>query len=56
MYKLEATGRGIIRQSDKAFIPEAAGNVDWRDYLAWLAVTELKREGKLPGSFRAVRP
>ena len=27
----------IIRLSDKAFIPQAEGNTDYQEYLAWLA-------------------
>lgn len=53
MYKLEATGRGIIRQSDKAFIPEAAGNVDWRDYLAWLAAGNTPEPAQTPEEIAA---
>ncbi len=36
MYKLNPFG-GVVRLSDSAFIPEAAGNRDWDEYQEWLA-------------------
>jgi len=35
MYKL--TENGIQRLSDMAFIPEAEGNIDWKQYKKWIA-------------------
>ena len=35
MYQL-TSGDSILRLSDNAYIPQAAGNRDYRDYLAWL--------------------
>jgi len=35
MYKLTKTG--VQRLSDMAFIPEAEGNINWKQYKKWIA-------------------
>lgn len=82
-YKL-LDGGGVQRLSDMAFIPEDVMNIDWREYLEWvakgnkpapahtaeeieaatqealiqakireIAVTELKKEGKLAPGYKS---
>ena len=36
-YKLSKFGGGVIRLKDGASIPECLDNMDWREYLAWVA-------------------
>jgi len=36
-YKLSKLGGGVIRLKDGASIPECLDNMDWREYLAWVA-------------------
>lgn len=43
MYKLHSSGLAIVRTTDGATIPATAGNRDYVDYLAWVAL------GNAPG-------
>ena len=36
-YQLDSWGQSIIRVEDRAFIPFDPDNIDYQEYLAWLA-------------------
>ena len=46
----QITGNGVLRLSDKAFIPDCEDNRDWQEYQQWLA------EGNTPEPMLAPPP
>jgi len=51
-YKLGKFG-GVIRLKDMASIPECLDNVDWREYLAWVAAGNTPEPAQTPEEIAA---